>query len=915
MERTRDSDRAALPEPMRREVRLLGDILGEIIRDSGGPGLLADVELLRHAVIDARHEGGRGGGRDDAGDEIAGLVASWSLEQAEQVARAFAVYFHLANLAEEHQRIRNLRERDTGQEPVRESLAAAVAEISRDGGPEHVAELLASLRVHLVLTAHPTEARRRAVVAALRRISGLLDVLDDQRAAAADHAEARRELREQVDLLWRTSQLRVKAMDPIDEVRTVMTAFDETLCRVVPAVYRELDRAAARTGAGESPVPAFLRFGSWVGADRDGNPFVTAQVTRETATIQADHVLRALENTTTRIGRALTLHAATTPPSAGLRRALAAAHAAHPELLAELEARSPQEPYRTYLLFAAQRINATRVRHADLAYPGPAAFLADLRTVQQALADAGAARQAHGELQNLIWQTETFGFHLAGLEVRQHSEVHARALAAPRPAGPPGSEHSAGPRGPEPAAPLSALTEEVLATFRAVAWVQDRYGVDACRRYVVSFTRSAADIAAVHELARYATAGGRPPVLDVVPLFESAADLANAPDVLTGMLALPEVAERLAASGRELEAMLGYSDSAKELGPASATLRLFDAQARLAAWAAANGVRLTLFHGRGGALGRGGGPAGRAVLAQAPGSVNGSFKVTEQGEVIFARYGQQAIAKRHLEQVGSAVLLASSARIAERTAAAAETYSGVAARIDQAACAAFRHLVEADGFADWFARISPLGEIGGLRIGSRPAKRGLAPKSPKTAPATGAAPPAMDLADLRAIPWVFAWSQTRMNLPGWFGLGSGLAAVADAEGPDVLRRAYREWPLFGVLLENAEMSLAKTDRLIGARYLALGGREDLTEMVLAEYDRTRRLVLTVTGHDRLLANRHVLSRAVSLRDPYVDALSYLQLRALAALRDTDPQDDERERLARLLLLTVNGVAAGLQNTG
>jgi len=920
MERTRDSDRAALPEPMRRDVRLLGDILGEIIRDSEGPELLADVERLRRAVIEAR-EGGWGGGRGEehhqpaAGDEIVSLVSSWSLEQAEQVARSFAVYFHLANLAEEHQRIRNLRDRDTGAEPVRESLAAAVAEISHDTGPEHLRELLASLRVHLVLTAHPTEARRRAVVAALRRISGLLDVLDDRRTAAADRDEARRELREQVDLLWRTSQLRVKAMDPIDEVRTVMTAFDETLFRVVPAVYRELDRAAAGAGGGESPVPAFLRFGSWVGADRDGNPFVTARVTRETATIQADHVLRALENATTRIGRALTLHAATTPPSPGLRRALAAAHAAHPELLAEIEARSPQEPYRTYLLFAAQRINATRVRHADLAYPGPAAFLADLRTVQQALADAGAAKQAHGELQNLVWQAETFGFHLAGLEVRQHSEVHARALAELRPAGLPGTEYGAGPPGsghgaglpaPAPAA-LSAATEEVLATFRAVAWVQDRYGTDACRRYVVSFTRSAADIAAVHELARYAVAGGRPPVLDVVPLFESAADLANAPDVLTGMLALPEVAERLAASGRELEAMLGYSDSAKELGPASATLRLFDTQARLAAWAAANGVRLTLFHGRGGALGRGGGPAGRAVLAQAPGSVNGSFKVTEQGEVIFARYGQQAIAKRHLEQVGSAVLLASSARIAERTAVAARTYSDVAARIDEAACTAFRRLVEADGFAAWFARISPLGEIGGLRIGSRPAKRGLV---------NGTAPE-MDLADLRAIPWVFAWSQTRMNLPGWFGLGSGLAAVADAdaEGPDVLRRAYRDWPLFGVLLENAEMSLAKTDRLIGERYLALGGREDLTEMVLAEYDRTRRLVLAVTGHDRLLANRHVLSRAVSLRDPYVDALSYLQLRALAALRDTDPEDDERERLERLLLLTVNGVAAGLQNTG
>ena len=543
------------------------------------------------------------------------------------------------------------------------------------------------------------------------------------------------------------------------------------------------------------------------------------------------------------------------------------------------------------------------MRNADLAYPGPDVFLTDLRVVQESLAAAGAARQAFGELQNLIWQAETFGFHLAGLEVRQHSEVHARVLRELRAAGPPDVET---------AQETTPETQEVLATFRAIGWIQDRFGVDACRRYVVSFTRSADDIAAVYELASYAAAGARTPVLDVVPLFESAVDLANAPAVLTGMLELPPVAERLAATGGRLEAMLGYSDSAKELGPASATLRLFDTQARLAEWAAAHKIRLTLFHGRGGALGRGGGPAGRAVLAQAPGSVNGSFKVTEQGEVIFARYGQQAIAKRHLEQVSSAVLLASSPRRAERpaaeggqasSAAAAASYGGIAGRIDQAACAAFRGLVEADGFAEWFARISPLGEIGGLRIGSRPAKRGLS------------ASPAMDLNDLRAIPWVFAWSQTRINLPGWFGLGSGLAAIeADPDGTGALRRAYREWPLFGVLLDNAEMSLAKTDRPIASRYLALGGRDDLTARVLAEYDLTKRLVLAVTGHDRLLADRPVLSRAVALRDPYVDALSYLQLRALAALRD--PSDDQdRERVERLLLLTVNGVAAGLQNTG
>ena len=888
----REKDRDQLPKPMRRDVRLLGDLLGEVIRDSAGPELLEAVEQLRRAVIEARQTQTNQDAQT-SGDRIAALVASWSLEKAEQVAQAFTVYFHLANLAEEHQRIRILRERDSGEKPVRESLAAAVADL----GPEAAASL-AELRVHLVLTAHPTEARRRAVVAALRRINELLEAVDDDRLGATERAEAERGLREQVDLLWRTSQLRVKAMNPIDEVRTVMTAFDETLFRVIPSVYRELDRAIqgpAEAGRRPTPVPAFLRYGSWVGADRDGNPFVTAQVTRETATIQADHALRALEAATVRIGRALTLHEAATPPERALIDALRAAQAAHPELLEEIAARAPQEPYRTYLLYTAQRLNATRIRHADLAYHRPAEYIADLRIVQDALAQAGATRQAFGELQSLIWLAETFGFHLASLEVRQHSEVHARALASLR-------------SGEAP----SAQAEEVLATIRAITWIQDRYGPQACHRYVVSFTRSAQDIAAVYELAAHA--GGRIPALDVVPLFESAQDLANAPDVLTGMLKLPPVADRLAANGRRLEAMLGYSDSAKELGPASATLRLYQAQAQLTQWATDNEVHLTLFHGRGGALGRGGGPAGRAVLAQAPGSVHGSFKVTEQGEVIFARYGQPAIAKRHLEQVTSAVLLASTPHIYERTVVAASTYRDTAARIDEAARTAFQSLVSSDGFATWFARISPLGEIGGLRIGSRPAKRGLsALDAVPNRPGPPAAAPTLDLDDLRAIPWVFAWSQTRLNLPGWYGLGSGLAAVDDI---DLLRRAYGDWPLFGVLIDNAAMSLAKTDRAIAARYLALGGRDDLTERVLAEYDLTRRLVLEVTGHDRLLGDRPVLSRAVTLRDPYVDALSYLQLRGLTALRAADPDGPvDRERLERLLLLTVNGVAAGLQNTG
>jgi phosphoenolpyruvate carboxylase len=939
----RDADIQNAPASMRRDVRLLGDILGQVIAESGGPGLLADVERLRHAVIAARAGGSSPAPAADEGaagradDEIAALVASWPLERADAVARAFTVYFHLANLAEEHYRIRTLRERDTGGEPMRESLAAAIPVLRAWLDADALDRLLADLRVHLVLTAHPTEARRRAVTEALRRIGILLDDLAEDRLGASGRAEADRRLREEVDLLWRTAALRVEAMQPQDEVRTGTTAFDETLFRVVPDLYQALDRALQGDQSGQEPplAPAFLRYGSWIGADRDGNPHVTAVVTLQAAEIEADHALRALENAATRIGRALTVHVPDLPPDSELGAALAAAHRRYPALMAELAARSPQEPYREFLLLAAQRLLATRLASdlADpepLAYHSPAEFIAELGLLQGALAAAGARRQAYGELQRLIWQAQTFGFHLAGLEVRQHSSVHAQALAELRAAAE--TRTATGISG----AGISARTREVLDTFRAIAAIQRRFGPEACHRYVISFTRSAADIAAVYELAALAVpADGTPPDLDVVPLFESDEDLANSTAILDGMLGLEPVARRLAASGRHLEAMLGYSDSAKELGPVSATLRLFNTQQRLARWAADHDIALTLFHGRGGALGRGGGPAGRAVLAQAPGSVDGRFKVTEQGEVIFARYGHPAIAQRHLEQVTSAVLLASAAHrahhgvagpggprsgpgsagtaLAEGTAASVPAeFRMVAGRVDAAALAAYQGLTGAEGFAEWFGQVSPLDELGGMRMGSRPARRGVA------GPA--------GLADLRAIPWVFAWSQTRVNLPGWYGLGSGLAAAISADpaqagqqaGLAAVQAAYRGWPLLAALLDNAEMSLAKTNRRIAARYLDLGGRPELTALVLAEYDLTRRLVLAVTGHDRLLGGRQVLARAVALRDPYVDALSHLQLRALAALRDdAGPalSADERERLERLLLLTVNGVAAGLQNTG
>ncbi len=876
MTSTRASARQAIPDELRRDVRMLGEQLGRVIKDYGGAGLLKDVETLRRSVIRARDA-------DEHERKTENIVAGWSLKRAELVAHAFTCYFHLVNLAEEHHRARVLRESGGGTVPMRESLAATVPELRRRLGRRRLIEILAGLEIHPVFTAHPTEARRRAVVAAIRRVGDQLDRIDDPRASHTERRESMRRLTEEIDSLWRTGQLRTSQVTPLDEVRSTMAVFDETLFRVVPEIYRALDWALGPADSGTRPplAPAFLRFGSWVGGDRDGNDGVTAKVTYDAMLIQAEHALLALEAATTRIGRSLTADAATTPPRTDLRRRIAALRAADPQGWAELEKRSPSEQHRQFLLHAADRLRTTRIRalavrkiEASIAYPCAADLVSDLRLVQGSLAAAGAPRQAYGELQHLIWQAQTFGFHLAELEVRQHSHVHAEALAAVRNEG-----------------KVSPQAREVLDTLGTIARVQERFGPDACRRYVVSFTRNVGDIEAVYELARHAT-GGTPPVLDVIPLFETVADLNAAPAVMEAMLGLEPVKRRLAATGRALEVMLGYSDSTKEVGPLSATLALYQAQSELTAWAKRRHVRLTMFHGRGGALGRGGGPANRAVRAQAPGSVGGRFKVTEQGEVIFARYGNAAIARRHLEQVASAVLEASSASARSEPA---RRFQRLAVDVDAAARGAYRALVEAKGFAEWFEQVSPIEELSRMRIASRPTRRGGG----------------KDLEDLRAIPWVFAWSQMRLNLPGWYGLGSGLAAARIED----LRRAYASWPLFNVLLDNAEMSLAKTDRRIASRYLALGDRTDLAARVLHEYDLTKKNVLAVTGHARLLEKHRVLSWAVELRNPYVDALSHLQLRALRALRAKGSSAQERARAERLFLLTVNGVAAGLQNTG
>jgi len=866
-----------IPDEMRADVRMLGGLLGQVLRESGTPGLFDDVERLRIATIQAAESD-----TDEAFERATAIAESFTIERADEVARAFTCYFHLVNLAEEHQRVRVLRERagQPGREDAADTVATAFAQLRREVGDDEARERLRELRFHPVFTAHPTEARRRAVSGSIRRLSELLTQHDAASVGGAEQHRAHRRMLEEIDTLWRTAPLRAQKPSPTDEVRTVMGVFDETLFTTVPHVYRRIDDALRGEDSGhdEPVVPAFVRVGSWVGGDRDGNPFVTAEVTRAASDIAADHVLRGLERAIERIGRTLTLDAADTPPSEEVQQLWLRFEGQHPSLADEIAKRSPDEPHRRVMLAFGHRVHATRTGGDD-AYTAPEQLLDDLRAVQASLSAAGARRHAFGGVQHLIWQVETYGFHLTELEVRQHSKVHAQALAEI-----------------ESGAPLSAQTEEVLEVFRAIAGIQQRYGLRAAGRYVVSFTQAASDLAAVHRLAAHAL-GEDAPVLDVVPLFETFADLQAAPGILAEAVEFPEFRARLAATGNRLEVMLGYSDSSKDVGPVAANLALYEAQREIARWAKESGIRLTLFHGRGGALGRGGGPANSAILAQPPHSVDGRFKLTEQGEVIFARYGEPAIAMRHIDQVAAATLLASSPTVERRTSEAAERFAGIAATMDAASRDRFFSLVGASGFAPWFATVTPLEEIGLLALGSRPARRGLSVES---------------LEDLRAIPWVFAWTQARINLAGWFGLGSALDAVGDEQQ---LRDAYRDWPLLRTMIDNVAMSLAKTDERIARRYLALGDRDDLAGLVLDELRLTREWVVRITGGEGLLENKPILQRAVQLRTPYVDALSLLQLRALRGLRSHAEQPADDPDLRRLLLLSVSGVAAGLQNTG
>ena len=867
------------------------DIFDELLRDvitanEGNPGSVAVKE-----AVDAQGIPTTATPATEAFRRAIDLLDRLPVEREQMLVRAFTSFFHLANLTEENYRVQMLHERERGVEMAGEvdpsnALTVAYRQLIQEAGPAKATELLNRLEFHPVFTAHPTEARRKAVEGKIRRIAQLLE--ERPHLGGSDLAENERHMLQEIDALVRTSPIALKKPTPVEEADTIIDIFDSTLFDVIPMVYRRFDDWVLGDLAGTVPpvCPAFFHPGSWIGTDRDGNPNVTAKVSRQVAAKYSMHMIQKLEEKCRRVGRNLTLQAGYTQPSEELLNLWNHQVEMSEILSSRASLISESEPHRAVMLVMADRLDATVRRNADTMYHSAEEFLDDLHVVQRSLAQAGAVRAAYGPVQTLIWQVESFGFHMVETEFRQHSVVHSRALADIREHGIHGD--------------LQPMTREVLDTFRALGSIQKRYGMKAARRYIISFTKSAQNVADVYELNRLAFAHPEDvPTIDVIPLFEQLEDLENCVDVIDAMLQIPDMQKRLDETGRKMEIMLGYSDSSKDAGPTTATLALHAAEERIVAWAEQHDIDLVLMHGRGGAVGRGGGPANRAVLAQPRGSVNCFFKLTEQGEVIFARYGNRVLAQRHIESVAAATLLNSAPSVEKTNTDMTAKYADMARALNDASHERFLDLLNAPDFTPWFSTVTPLTEVGLLPIGSRPAKRGLGAKS---------------LDDLRTIPWVFSWSQARINLAAWYGLGTACEQLNDL---DLLRRAYQEWPLFSTMIDNVEMSIAKTDGRIAKMYLALGDREDLAKKVLDEMHLTRKWVLAITGNEWPLQNRRVLGQAVRVRNPYVDALSLAQVRALREVRANQDElsEEAKAEYISLILATVTGVSAGLQNTG
>ncbi|MDB5309125.1 MAG: Phosphoenolpyruvate carboxylase [Gemmataceae bacterium] len=910
------------------DIRLLGDLLGQAIRRLAGEDAFNLEEDVRAAVKELR-----GNPSAEQARRLRDRLGALDLPALRTLTRAFSIFFDLINLAEQQARVRALRVRaaDTAGPPAAETAEAALRQI-RDRGvdPAEVADHLARFLVVPVFTAHPSEARRRTILDKLAAIAQHLDKLEYGQPTPAERAAAVGAIAEEVEGFWLTETVRANRPAVLDEVRQVLGLVEGRLLDVVPKVYRHLEAALDRVYPGrEWHVPAFLQFGSWIGGDRDGHPHVTHDVTAEAVRLQQQTVLRYYLRRVDDLGRRLSHSDRFVTVGPALRESLAADAA----LLTEVPPTTGREPYRTKCRMIAAKLRRTldyvSAFHPDWGaedhppppgtYLGRRGLLDDLTLIADDLRRANSTASAAGAVRDLIRLVDVFGVHLLRLDLRQHSGRHAQATdEVLRWAGVCPNYSSLSPadrfavlakelEGTRPLVPavlpFSPEAAEVIRTFRTMAAVLDRQSPEALGTYIISSTT---DPVHVLEVLLFAREAGlfRPAEgvsrIDIVPLFEALEPLRTAGDILSALFGLPVYRRQLELRGNLQEVMIGYSDSNKESGFLQSAWALYRAQVELTDLGRRAGIAVQFFHGRGGAIGRGGGPANHAILAQPRGTVDGRLRMTEQGEMMADRYGHPAIAERHLEQVLNAVLRTSF------PGDAGEPEPGWLAALDSLAADARRHyralVYETPEFLTYFEQATCIGEIAQFKIGSRPARRGTA----------------RSIDELRAIPWVFSWMQSRHTLPGWYGLGSAVTdfLAARPAGLDMLREMYRQWPFWTTLIDNAQMILAKADMVIARLYADLVEDQALAtriyDRVAAEYRETVDVICRITGQSALLERAPILKTSIDRRNPYVDALSFIQLVLLKRLRSGD---GPREELLAGVLESINGVASGLKNTG
>jgi phosphoenolpyruvate carboxylase len=901
MEAARDPEFLPHDGPLREDVRRLGALVGQMLAEQGGQAFFERVEHVRTAAIHRRRSGA-------SVDALAASLTGLDAPDAEALARAFATYFQAVNTAERVHRIRRRRDyQREGGAPQPESLAAVLALLKDQGvGREELAGLLGRLDVEPVFTAHPTEAVRRSLLEKEQEIvRALVEEFDPSRTPQERRDDDARILMA-LSAGWQTAEASPVRPSVQDEFEHVGFYIAQPLYRVLPALYEALEQALADTYGEGIAVPRLLRFATWVGGDMDGNPNVNAETIAATLSAQRSLVLERYMEDVAGLGRLLSQTEDRVALDDELRRRIEAYRARFPDAVARIRPRHADMPYRSFLTFVAERLDAT-LGEREGGYAAADEFIDDVALVEKSLLEHGGRHAGAYAVGRLLWRARTFGFHLARLDVRQDARVHDEALSALLGDGEWANRdattradilrpYASGERSFDAGVDEenAAMLRDVFATL---AGARKRYGHEATGLYIISMAESAADVLAVLALARHGGLVHEEGVpLDVAPLFETIDDLAGGAETLRTLLADPVYRAHLKARGDRQWVMLGYSDSGKDGGTVASKWSLQRAQVELLEVAAEAGIRVAFFHGRGGSASRGGSRITPALMASPRGSVGGVLRVTEQGEVIHRKYGIRALAVRNLEQTLGAVMRAS---LRPRDSEAREeAWKGTMARLSEESRKAYRAFVDTEGFVEYFRGATPIDVIERMTLGSRPARR----RSMK------------GVEDLRAIPWVFSWTQCRAVLTGWYGLGSALEIVSKECGEEALVRMAGDWPFFSTLLDDVEMVLAKADIDIAEAFSKLAGplHGRFFPMLREEFERTVRWVLKLKGAKELLAGEPRLATSIRLRNPYVDPMSLLQVDLLRRWRATGGEDDA---LLKALVACVNGVSQGLQNTG